>query len=304
MPICCRDGNQLRVPSAAGKLLVAPPGSNCGGNEAVLWPSASELRWICGEPSELRCTPALLASMTYLAFLAGSALTGGVWKPSKQFLFLQPGPALTGPGFLKPCVSAPVSINWGGSQLQHRVWLNWQARPSHQSVRAVCPSPWAPLQQVGQGNTLCPGMRAGQLRARTALPFLLAVGHYGHRCYVSTQTEAPNRTALPNTSSKCRGSPRHRVETQRRMQLETQLGPGVPGQHHQSVQLQELQSGAKELHFLFSFTKERFNLKDNQWTLYWPIPASVPSQTKWVFEQPGLLKVISDYGRGVATGYF
>lgn len=85
-------------------------------------------------------TPALLASLTGLAFLAGSALTGSVWEPSRQVLFLQPGPALTRPGFVKPRVNAPVSMNRDGSQLQHRAWLDWQAKASHQSVRAVCPS--------------------------------------------------------------------------------------------------------------------------------------------------------------------
>lgn len=86
--------------------------------QVVQAPAATEVRGCCdrtySEPTERRWVMALPAGVTCLAFLPANALAGGVCKPYKHLVFLQPGPALVVLGFLKPCIRDTVSINQGG----------------------------------------------------------------------------------------------------------------------------------------------------------------------------------------------
>lgn len=63
--------------------------------QVVQAPAATEVRGCCdrtcSEPTERRCMMALPASVTCLVFLPANALAGGVWKPFKHLVFLQPG---------------------------------------------------------------------------------------------------------------------------------------------------------------------------------------------------------------------
>jgi len=84
---------------------------------------------VCSEPTKPRCMAVFPVGMTCPAFLPATALAGGVWKPPKQLVFLQPGPPLSGLGFLKPCVSDTVSINQGGRHQEYRLCRNLQSKP-------------------------------------------------------------------------------------------------------------------------------------------------------------------------------
>lgn len=184
----------------------------------------------------------------------------GVWKPSKQFLFLQPGPALTGPGFLKPCVSAPVSINWGGmSAATEDGWTGRQELLIRARELSALPAepPCSSRLRERQGWP-------AQSKDSPALPSCITGTDAGwaprQRHWTGLHCPA-HHPGAEEALVKPDG-----VQTQRRMALETRQGTSWNARAALPVcAAVGAAEWAKELRFLFSLTKECFgkDLKNN-----------------------------------------